>query len=429
MPGTNITQVQHTKLSNNGPGEWTTALSVDNLASAAIDCTLLPVLLARPGGSDGVAIGRFAPVSGTFCITSEAVNLNSAGIDEHLMLSGDGLWAIFERPSGVWVASRAAVGNVFAPPVQVTGFPAPGGSYYPALGMVGSAMQCFYSDGTNAVMQPINLATAALTGGPAVVSRPARPGRVAISPTPVMGSDGDVEALLLAEVLVPKTPGNPFSGSTEMRWANDLDPATPTLLQIPANGWQCCGGIAGGYLNYSVHGPRIAFVMHAEVAILLGDNELLGGVANLDTSGVNPTAPNSLSAVYFVGAAVAPPVTLPGVGGQLGLNAAVVFQLGVSSTTSPNGTSGFSFRLPTNPALRGQRLPIQAVLVDFGPGDHYLHQHCLAARPLDVPRTAAVPHRVLPCHQARSARRTPERAYALGNTTPCRASRSMFGVQ
>jgi hypothetical protein len=281
----------------------------------------------------------------------------------NINLSPDGLWAIFERPTGVWLSGRAAVGTQFGAPVQVTGFAAPGGNYYPALGKVGGQTKCFYSDGTNIVMRDINLATATLSGTPQVVHQPVKAGAVPISPTPVVGSDGDVEALWLSELITPKTPGNPFSGNADPTWANDLDPATAGITQIENFDYQCCGGVAGGYLYFSHHILPAQHVMHSEAAVLLGDSEPVGGTVNLDTAAVNPNSQLLLS-VYFLSVGVAPPLNIFGIGGVLGLNPAFILQLGPSVTNSPDGTSSLVFQLPNNAALSGNRLALQAVVVN-----------------------------------------------------------------
>ncbi len=361
VPGADIRQVFHVKLSNNFPGEWTTALVVNDLPNLAISCAGVVSTIGGTGSSVGVVIGKFDPAFGTFCVTDEAAALNSASDERHINLSPDGLWAIFERPTGVFLSSRAAVGTQFGAPVQVTGFTA-GNRYYPALGPIGGVMNVFYTDGTNIVRQPIDLGAAALTGSPVIVSNPAQAGAMPISPTPIIGADGDVEMLWMADEVSPRT--QPFVGDSDPVIASDLDPSTPAVVQVNRTDYQCCGSFAGGYVYFSHDISPAWHLMHSEAAILVGDDEVVGGTADLQASGVNPNAPSALIATYFLSVGVAPPFTLFGIGGALGLDPSVLLQIGQSATTSADGTSSLSFPIPNNGALAGASLALQAVLTN-----------------------------------------------------------------
>ncbi len=367
VPGNDIRQIHHVKLSDNFPGEWTSALTVGGLPASSVFGPL-----CGNGVAVGVAIGDTDPYNATFLISSEACSLNSAGIDStNLTLSPDGLWAIFERPSGVWLSGRGAVGTSFPVPVQVQGFGA-GGSYYPALGRVKGAWQCFYSNGQDIVMQPINLAGASLTGTPTVVSRPAQAGEVAISPVPVTGGDGDVEALWCADLVTPRT--GPFTGDADPVWANDLDPNTPPIVQEQNTEYQCCGGLMGGFMNFSHDVLPRWHIMHGEGAWLLGDDEVPGGTANLNTGGVNFSAPSPLISNVFIALGTGTPLPIRGFNGAFGLNPAtmVTFPLAQFGTTSLDGTAGATFPIPNNPFLKGWSFALQAVVSDLTQASHVL---------------------------------------------------------
>ncbi|MFQ5505696.1 MAG: hypothetical protein ACE5F1_13000 [Planctomycetota bacterium] len=351
VPGQWIGSVQHVKLANNGSGKWTSALTVG----------ALPAFFGGDGISSGIAIGEFDPYKGTFQISIEAASLNSKLNDRYLMLSPDGLWAIFERPDGVWLGSRKSSGTKFALPVKVTGLST---GVYPALGPVGGKMKVFYSSGQTIVMQDIDLANARVLGTPVIVYRVIQAGAKPISPSPLVGADGDVEGLFLSEMVKPRT--TPGTGDADMVWANDLDPVTPGLVWQQRTDWTSHGGVAGGFIYWTHDLPRPIYwhVMHSEGAWLLGDDETPGGTANIRTGAVHFSAPSPLYSVLYMAGSDARPLPIPRVYGAFALDFLSMFLAGIIATTSPDGTADISFPIPPSPKLKGIKVALQAVVVD-----------------------------------------------------------------
>lgn len=358
VPGDDVRHVHHAKLSNNLPGQWTTAVTSLNLQ-----------FFGGNAASVGVMIGTFDPFGGTFAPTNppQAQNLNSANHDERLTLSPDGLYAIFERTAlngtyqGVFLSSRAAVGTPFPAPVQVTGFGALT-DVYPNLAKVGGQWKCFYTDQQSVCMQDINLATATLTGSPVIVALPVQPGAVPISPTPVIGADGDAEALWMSEVVVPRTV--PFAGDADPVWHNDLDPNTPGVIQVQGPDYQCCGGLAGGYIYFSHDITPAWHVMHSEGAWMVGDSEVIGGMADIRTAAIHKSAPNPLISTLLFGAAEGPALSIPPFLGQFALAGLSPITVNFQ-TTSRDGIADLSFGIPNDQSLRGLSLPLQCAVTNF----------------------------------------------------------------
>jgi hypothetical protein len=353
VPGDDVRHVHFVKLSNNPAGQWTAAVTSQNLQ-----------FYVGSGTGVGVMIGLFDPFLGTFTptIPFQAQNLNSTLDDNHLTLSPDGLWAILERSDGnVYLGSRANVNAQFGTPVAVTGFGALT-DVYPNLAKVGGQWKCFYTDQTHIVMQDINLVTASLTGSPTIVANAVVPNARPISPTPVIGADGDAEGLWASDQIVPKT--LPFTGNADPVWHNDLDPSTPGVVQEQNPDWQCCGGLAGGFIYFSHDITPNWHVMHGEGAWMIGDSEAIGGSADILTAGVHKSSPNPLFSTLLFGAAEGPPLSIPPFQGRLGLQP--VFPVTVTfGTTSRDGIASISFGIPNDPGLQGLSLPLQAAVTNF----------------------------------------------------------------
>jgi hypothetical protein len=231
---------------------------------------------------------------------------------------------------------------------------------YPALGTVGGRWKVFYTDGASVLMDDIDLARAAVAGSPVIVHAPT-PGRPPISPTPIVGADGDVESLLLAEVIAPRS--GPFTGETALVWANDLDPSTPAVEIPGASAWQCCGGLAGGMLNFTVDLEPRGYAMRGDVAWLTGDTEAIGGRADIMTGGfLYPPGP--LVSILFLAGGEAQPIAVPGIGGQFALEFATAVFATSFQTQSLDGTAVFGCVVPSDPVLRGQSVALQALVSD-----------------------------------------------------------------
>ena len=343
-----VRHVHHTKLSNNLDGQWTAAVSTKDLQ-----------FFGGNSASVGVMIGIFDPVGGGFIGTTQAQALNSAQDDERLTLSPDGLWAIFERSgTGVMLASRAAVGTPFGSPVAVSGF---GGlnDVYPNLAQVGGQWKCFYTDGQSIQMQDIDLQNAMLTGSATVVANAVQAGAMPISPTPVIGADGDAEGLWMSEVVTPKT--GPATGDADPVWHNDLDPNTPGVIVSQRTDWQCCGGLAGGYIYFSHDITPSWHIMHGEGAWMIGDSDVRGGTADIRTAAVHQSAPNPLFSTLMFGVAEAPPVSVGPFQGKFALSGLSPISVNFA-TTSRDGIADLSFAIPNFPILANVSLPMQCAV-------------------------------------------------------------------
>ncbi|MFQ5505695.1 MAG: hypothetical protein ACE5F1_12995, partial [Planctomycetota bacterium] len=235
---------------------------------------------------------------------------------------------------------------------------------YPAIGPVGGKNKVFYTSGQTIVMQDIDLLNAKVYGTPTVVYRPIQAGATPITPSPLVGGDGDVEGLFLAEEQKPWI--GLGTGDSDMVWANDLDPSTPGLMFMSRTDWSASGGVAGGFIywTHDVGRPLFFHLMHAEGAWLLGDDEPVGGTANIDTGAVNFSAPSPLFSIVFAAAKPGPPFPVPKMLGLFALDLASFVQLAVFSTTHPDGTAGAMFSIPPDPGLKGTSFALQAILVE-----------------------------------------------------------------
>jgi len=356
-----ISTVFHAKLSNNAPGLWTTALTADDL----------PSFLGGDGTSIGVVLGEFDPYNGIFLVNAEAAALNSTGDDLHITLSPDGLTAIFERSSGVFLSTRNAVGTAFPAPTAVTGLSS-GGEVYPALAPVNGVMKVFYSDGTNIVTKDFDIPTATASGTPTIVTNPAQAGAKPISPTPIIGGDGDAEGLFFADEITPQTGVN--TGDSDPSWANDLDPTTPPLTRINRTDYQCCGGLAGGFMYFSHNISPRWHLMHSEAGWIVGDDEAIGGTANVRTAAAyhSAGAGNPLFSTLLFAATDASPLMVPGIAGGLALDLGTLTPVLTLQTTNPDGYVDFAFPIPNNPFLKDKSLAIQALVSNLGTGTHLL---------------------------------------------------------
>jgi len=341
-PGTAIRQVFHVRLPGDAAGDWTTCLTVENL----------PTYFGGDGKSLGVVMGTFNPLNGTFRPNIEAKALNS-GETRWLYLDPSGLYAIFERPNGIWFAKRSKVQTPFGTPVQVSGLAA---GCNPSFGMIGKQLKVFYTTGSQIVMQDFATDSVKATGPVVAVSGPAQTGAKPKSPTPIHGVDGDVEGLWFTE--------NVSSSDSDEIWAGDLDPSTPPVPQVNKPDWMGHGGVAGGVLSFSHDKLPNWHIMHSEAAWMLGDVESLGGTLDLTVVGVPRSLPAGLTSVVFASATVTPGISVPGINGKFGLGLATFAIFGVTVSTDATGIAAMHIPVINDSRLKGLKLPMQAMVID-----------------------------------------------------------------
>ena len=353
--------IQLLKLGNEPDGVCTIIMTAGGLDAA----------FGGDGVSTGVLIGTIDIYSNSWAQTTEAAALNSSGTDKHLALSADGLNAIFERPgTGVFVASRGSVGSAFGAPIgPVAGFPATAlstGEYHPYLGTVGGTMMCFYTDGNDYLMQPIDLLTPTLTGTATIIGGEVQGGTQPGSPSPLTGADGDVEAIFACDIVLPQT--GPGTGDADPTYHSDLDPATPGIIRVQRTDWQGWGGVCGGLMMFS-HDILGFHSMHGQVAHLLGDQELgRPATADLRMASTNfaGLSGNPLQGIILFGfGLMAPTPVLPQWYGGLALNPISPVTL-PGATTAGNHLDGVidvSFPLAVG-VPTGFKIPIQALMIE-----------------------------------------------------------------
>jgi len=357
--GTAIPQISFWKLPGDSAGVWTACLAVWNLTSG----------YGGNGTTNGLVMGKYDQVKQTFTVSANANSLNST-IDEFgLMLEPVlGRYAVFDRFQsrfrghlGVFFSWRAPT-KAFSTPVQVQGLVINYSFADPSLGYVGGKLKLFFNANYNNVqgiyMQDLdvsNLQQPKVTGTAVLVAKSNRGGDMHSS-MPIAGPDGDVEGLWLGDVS-----GN----DSDMYFANDLDPTTPNHLVIDSSSWLNNGGIAGGMLHWAdTATPYYEAIKDAEAAWLLGDDEALGGTADVFGAVVNKSLPAPNTTVVFVSSTPAAGVSIPGFNGQFGLNLGAMFLLGVMQHKDADEMAKMSFPIPTDPKLKGARLALQGLSID-----------------------------------------------------------------
>lgn len=324
---------------------------------------------AGPQTAPDVEIGTYDQTKGTYRATSEAKALNTVRWEFGLSLEpGLGRYAILmrgdNRPLEYLFAARARPGIAFPPAVAISGVPA--NTFSMSFGYVGGQLQLFYTPAPyNAVlMQRLdisNLAAPKLTGPTTVVARARSANAITAVGAPLVGVDGDVEGLLIAE-------GIP-QGSAELVFQAGLDPARPGSVVVPGCGTNCSTAwpsVAGGRLLFAAHVPNIAPRIHdVEVAWLLGDVEAPGG--RVDLTGALARSPKAVTFVFLSGGVV-PQMQLPAPFdvGHFALDLRSMFLLGVMSHDDAGQRASLSFNLPNDAKLRGLHAAIQGLSLHTG---------------------------------------------------------------
>lgn len=337
----------------------------DGISSIILTVGALDAAFGGDGVSDGVLLGHLDPYSGTWTQTTEAAALNTAGGDQHLALSADGLHAILERAGTLHVSTRGSIGTPFPATTPVIGSPAPGlpsGELHPYLGSVAGVMQVFYADGTDLVMDAITGlggATPTMAGAPVIVASEVQVSALPGSPSPLTGPDGDVEALWACDIVLPQA--GPGTGDADPTYHADLDPLTPGIVRVQRTDWQGWGGIAGGFMMFS-HDILGFHMMHGQVAHLLGDVVSPGGTADIRMAAPNFASPSPLTGIMLFGFGLISPLAVQGWYGGLGISPTSPVQI-FGSTTTKDGIIDSSFAIPLG-SPTGFKIPIQALMIE-----------------------------------------------------------------
>lgn len=341
--GTSITQIQMARLPINAPGTWTVALTMGRVTTA----------YGGNGVKSGAVMGIYDQASDKFTPNTLANAINKASTT-FFGLSIEpfrGLVAVMDSPPRV--STRAVFTQPFGAPKALTNLTS---APDPAVGIVGGKLKIFYFGviGANQglVMQDLDPTVPKVNGSPVMIAYTPRSGGRAHSPTPILGSDGEVEGLLFAE--------NIAQGGSDMYFANDLDPATPNLLVNDSTSWQNNGGVAGGQFFWAdSSGYSTAAKVH-DVAWMLGDDEIVGGKVDITAAIAAAIPPPAVTIVLGSDKTIAP-VQIPGIGGELGINPGIVFVLGMAAHVDKTQRGVLSFQLPNDPKLKGVRVALQGV--------------------------------------------------------------------
>jgi hypothetical protein len=312
--GLNIQQIAFQQLPCNPLGQFTVTMSIQGLCAAY--------------GGDGLRLGlvegTYNAAAGTCTLNSNANALFLAN-HEHFNLQlepGQGRYCVFDRFDasfnylGVLFARRTACGTAFGAPELVQNISGTDVGYRdPALGYVGGQLKLFFVStigGTTGIymddLDVSNPATPRAAGSPVLVRGSSR-GGVANSPTPLTGPDGDVEGLWHADLLSA-------TNDNDMLFASTLDPNVLSAMTYDVPSWKNNGGIAGGRLMCGDGGFMWRQIAEAHGAWLLGDDEVIGGVADIFGGAFGATG-NVVATMVFVSSGVGRTFTVPGIHGGL----------------------------------------------------------------------------------------------------------------
>ncbi|PIE24132.1 MAG: hypothetical protein CSA62_04840 [Planctomycetota bacterium] len=345
IPGTGTGQIAHFRLPHNPLGTWTTCITVTSG---------LPSSNGGSGGYD-LLMGVYDRVKGKFTPNLLAANLNSAGNDFGLMLDPKGMYAIFDRATGVYLASRKNLIAKFNAPVQVAGITQ---TYVdPALGYVGGKLKIFYTLNKNIVMQDLDLSTPSapkVSGTPSIIVQSGAT-NTANSATPITGPDGDVEGLWFANLV---------GRDNDMCWKASLDPKDPFTVVVDTTTWINNGGVAGGLLTHAgPTNPKNA-MYELKAAWLLGDVVSPGGTA--DVFGAFPRKNNlpGITAVFLSAGLLKTPVAVAPFTGLFGLDLKTFGYLSTMTHSDASDRAKMALPIPNNPSMKGVVVHLQGLSID-----------------------------------------------------------------
>ncbi|MFQ5504625.1 MAG: hypothetical protein ACE5F1_07505 [Planctomycetota bacterium] len=357
VPGATVQQISFQRLPGQAAGKWTACLTVTGLSTT----------WGGSGGSD-LFIAELDRTTNppTLKKTLEAKNLNGFGTEFGLMIDRTGKYAVFDRSSGVYFAHRTGPGVAFGTPVAVQGFGIIAPSFVdPSLGYVRDLatntikLTMFWVSNGKIVMNFLNITNLSapkidLTKSVVVVN-PAKSG-TPNSPTPADGPDGETEGLFTAEVA---------GSDNDMFWAEDLRATTPHTILIDTTNWINNGGFSGGMFHWADSGAPSYHVVDAQGAWLLGDDEKIGGQADVFGAAFKKGRTPLFMAIFMSGKTTTAPLTIPGINGKFGLDLTAGFQLlGSFNITGADERGATSFPIPPNTGFVGKSVSLQGLAID-----------------------------------------------------------------
>jgi len=328
------------------PGVWTIAITAQ-----ALD--------AKYGGKNqtDALLGTYDRVAKKYTPNNLAAALNTSGEDSYFAIDPTGMYAIVDRNDGFYLSKRASLTQPFPAPAKIQGMTASFVKVYAegALGYQGGKLQLIWQEGPiyMAALDTTNMSAPRVA--PSSTWRPLTAQQTAVqSPVPIHGPDGDVEGLWL-ELL-------PGGFNADGAWVNDLDPTTPPLPVLDVAGYIDGGGVAGSELmgtdRSNAKGP-----IQVEAAWLLGDEEVIGGTA--DIFGVAKKAGfNPVTTVVLFAANPIKPIPIPGIGGEFALDLLTMQTLGVLAHTDASEMGSMSFPIPNQKIFSGLNLALQGLSID-----------------------------------------------------------------
>ncbi|MGE0145133.1 MAG: hypothetical protein AB7I19_18075 [Planctomycetota bacterium] len=348
VPGSNVQQVHLVPLPGSPSNQYLVGLTAGALQAG----------FGGVGGTD-LLTGIYDSLTDTFAPDNLAAALNTSGTEFGLMISHDGLLAVFDRLPGLpQLATRSAVGAPWSLVGTITGLPTQ--SYYdPALARYRGAWHLLHVLGSDIAMTPIDVTTGALTGASRVLVQSAIVGSTANSPTPVVDSNGELIGLSHHDVV---------GSDNDHYMSMDLDPLTSSVLLNDTTTWTNNGGFVGGRFFDAENSPAPYHVFSIDTYWCTGGRAPVGGAMELRVfTPPSNAAPIYVSYMLFGGAFTVSGVTIPGINGALGL-ANVIAAASMPPHDNANGTSLLTLMVPNQPALSGLVLPVQSLTLDVTGG-------------------------------------------------------------
>lgn len=326
-----------------------------SMRTVALTCRGLALSMGGVGGRDLVS-GQVDIALEQLSLDGLAAPLNTPADEFGLMVHHTGLLAVFERQGvGVFVAARSAITAPWAERGRVTGLP-PQLFFDPAVANIDGDVHLLFLSGDSIAAARLDLTTLALGPARRVVG-PARAGSLANSPTPIVDDCGELQGVSHHDLL---------AGDNDHYLALDLDPATPSLLALDTPAWINNGAFAGGRFfsaSNAATGYRVIDVMLAFMPpVQAGPGEDVFVAIECG----QPSVPEPMNPPILIGPGFLPgPITLPGIGGGLGLDPLGMVVL-FGGWDPVEERFGAWLRLPAEEALRGQLLPLQGLVLRPG---------------------------------------------------------------